>query len=473
MNSKKIVLIGLFLVLILSFVLRLNPFFVGTLVDPDSYFHLRQSEKILETHSLVEFDDLSLQGRIFSYPVLFHIFFATLAEFSGLGLGFLISFMPAVYGTFSVLLVFVFVRRIFGERIALLSAFSLSILLLHVLRTVSTRPDGLGLFIAPGIIFLIYLKHYKLAGLLVIPQMLFHPLSTAVLLFFLIVLCIVFWFKKVDFNFRAVVGIIFTGLIVWLAWLFWLTLKGLSLDSYFSTVSFESVEAAKLTFLHIASYFSFNWIFFLVALVFFGWLFRRNLFFVVWLLSTFFVSIFALRLAIFFTVPGAILSGIGLSWVFANAGKYSKFFVLFLIVLLVVTVQPFIFGYDIDPNISEQMAMVWLKENSLPSESIFAQWDQGHYLTYFAQRKVVMDGYFEFAHELKERNSAIDELASTTNCQKIRTNVEKFSGNYFFVEARVLKSRAFLNGILDAKNCKGVSAVYASEGAKIIEYEFA
>ena len=104
--EKKLVLpilIGLF---IIAFLLRAQPFFLGSLEGPDPYFHTRMSEMIVEEQSKPVYDPLSQQGRYYSYAPLFHIMFASLHFLTGLDVLFLVNLLPAIYGAFAVFIIF-------------------------------------------------------------------------------------------------------------------------------------------------------------------------------------------------------------------------------------------------------------------------------------------------------------------------------------------------------------------------------
>ena len=62
--SPLTVLLAIFL---LGIVVRAVPLHYDGYFDPDAHFHARLSEDIARTGSLVEWDSLSLQGRVYSY----------------------------------------------------------------------------------------------------------------------------------------------------------------------------------------------------------------------------------------------------------------------------------------------------------------------------------------------------------------------------------------------------------------------
>mgnify|MGYP001605592761 FL=1 len=74
----------LLLIFLLAFAVRSVSFGFTGLFDPDAHFHVRLSEQIVQTRELIEWDSLSLQGRVYSYPPLLHITLALLTILTGL-----------------------------------------------------------------------------------------------------------------------------------------------------------------------------------------------------------------------------------------------------------------------------------------------------------------------------------------------------------------------------------------------------
>jgi hypothetical protein len=114
--------------------------------------------------------------------------------------------------------------------------------------------------------------------------------------------------------------------------------------------------------------------------------------------------------------------------------------------------------------------MKWFSEFTEKDANVFSIWDRGHPLAELGKRKVVIDGYFEFAKELDERNNAMKEIASTSDCNKIFIQAKKFNSNYFFVFNSALNSMNFKNGLLEAE-CSFMDYVFASNSSKTILFD--
>ncbi|MBI4053212.1 MAG: hypothetical protein HY394_04195 [Candidatus Diapherotrites archaeon] len=454
-------------VLLLAFVVRIAPLAVDSFVDPDGYFHLRHSQSIVDSGNVPSFDPLSMQGRYYSYAPLQHVIFAVFSVLSGIPLYYLIRLLPSLYGVFGILLVFVFARRLFGSgRTAFFAALSLSILSIHVLRTGSNaRPDGLSLLVVPAIIFLLFIRRPWPAMLLAVAQALLHPLSAFIGFFALACFCIVSRFRQTGFSFRQTAFAVLPAALVFLAWLF---SQHYLLTMYVSRVSLDSAEAAHLSFVNFIIFFSTTAFFVLPGLLFFKA--RNSVFLRAWFLSMFAVAIFSNRLSIFAAVPAAMLAGYGIDFVFRKTLPYRKIFAMLFLVLALAFSVSLLWQTSRFADFSERSAMQWIGGNTVQDANIFGSWDRGHPLAYFASRAVVIDGYFEFAPRLKERNDSMNAIIGTSDCGKIRAEYSKWNANYFFVHKSALNSNAFKNGILEAEDCANVSRVFSSDGAAILAF---
>ena len=117
----------------------------------------------------------------------------------------------------------------------------------------------------------------------------------------------------------------------------------------------------------------------------------------------------------------------------------------------------------------DKEALFWIKNNTSPNSVIFSQWDLGHPITYLAQRIAFMDGYFEFAPDVKQRNETMNVLISTSNCSTIKNLVQANKLDYFFIPTKAINSNTYKFGALEA-DCENESMVYASNSTKIIKW---
>jgi len=461
---KKVFLV-LALIVLLGFILRSPAMAFDSFGEPDNYFHLRMTEMVLKEQKIPAYDSLSMQGRYYSYAPLYHVFFSQLSLLSGIESEFLLHLSVILYGLMGIFVVFALARKMFGTKTAVYSAFFLSTMVYHIIRTSgNTRPDGLALLLVPAIIYLVYCEKYRIALLLGIAQMLLHPLSSMNLILFLVLWAITAKIKKTGLSAKKVF-IIIEGMV--LTFLLWLNSLPYKFTEYVSDVSFESAEMAKSTLFSQMQLMLFAWIFILIGIFKSE---KKNLFLVSWFLFELFYGVFGTRLGIFVAFPAAILAGQGFSIVIKKIRPYTKiFFVLVLLMALIIYIPEIQFSGKAFST-TEKNAMAWLDEFTEKDSNIFSVWDRGHALAELAKRPVVIDGYFEFAPDLNKRNESMKEIVSTSDCQKIFNEADRFKSNYFFVFNAGINSRNFRNGILEAE-CSFMDYVFDSDSTKIIRLD--
>jgi hypothetical protein len=452
------------LILLLGFLIRIAPLTINSFTGPDPFFHWRMSEQIIKEQKIPFFDSLSLQGRYYSYAPLFHSIFAFYSIISGLNVSLLIRLIPAIYGTIGVLMVFVFAKKIFNsKKIALFSAFILAISMLHLMRTAAyARPDGLALLLIPVILYFIFIKKFFLPAILIIALVLLHPLSTLYLLIFLIFWITILKIKKLNTNWKKIFSIKLIAILVFLVWLFSLPYNW---NEYVSSISFESAELSRFDLASLLFYLRFEWIFLLIGLT----KLKKQLFLKSWFAFSLFYAIIGARLAIFSIIPIALIAGNGFNTVLIKVKEFEKIFFTLIAILALISLFVKIDSMNRFVFESEWNAMKWVKKNTLENSSFMMLWDRGHPFTKIAERKTVIDGYFEFAPLLKERNDSMKILIHSSNCETIKKQVQKFGIDYFFVHKKGLSLNSFKYGILEA-NCEFQSAIFESNGAKIFKY---
>ena len=78
MHSRQIFFV-LLAVFVLGMALRSIPLQFEGFPDPDSYFHARMAQSVLDQQSIPIWDSLSDQGRAYSYPPILHVLIAVVA----------------------------------------------------------------------------------------------------------------------------------------------------------------------------------------------------------------------------------------------------------------------------------------------------------------------------------------------------------------------------------------------------------
>ncbi|MDO8538412.1 MAG: STT3 domain-containing protein, partial [archaeon] len=148
---------------------------------------------------------------------------------------------------------------------------------------------------------------------------------------------------------------------------------------------------------------------------------------------------------------------------------YQKIAFAIILMLVLISAMPGFLSKGTYLSLQDREALSWMKENTPTNAVIFSQWDLGHPVTYLAQRITFMDGYFEFAPDVKQRNDEMNILISTSNCERIQSLVQKNNLDYFFIPTKAINSNTYKYGALEA-DCEFESMVYASNSTKIIKW---
>lgn len=465
-KNSRILCISLLLTVLLAATLRVYPYLMGSLGgEPDSFYHARMADLFVSGQGVPKYDSLSLQGRPYTYSPLFHTSLGTLILVSGFSSLDLVGIYAAIYGTLAVLLIFILARKIFSSnKIALISALALATMGLHLARTSgSSRPDALALVLIIAAVFLLYKRRMLLFAFICSFLALLHPLSCLYFFSFLVFAAVVCKLLKKDFPSRQVLISVILAVFIFSLWLISVPFP---IEKYISRISLESVEMQQNTFLGFLFFLMFSWPFFIA-----GFLKAKEKFLEkFWFLYSFFFGIFAFRLFFYFAPVASLFAGSGFAYFLGKIGEYKKiFFVISFLLLLISTLYSI---YDITGYPSQQNAAAfsWIRENTPKDSTIASIWDNGHLITKLAERKVLMDGYFEFADRLSERADAFNDLTASSDCSTIEPLEKKWNINYLFIPDYAATARNYRKGILEAKDCGFMDAVF-DDGAKIIRFD--
>ena len=75
----------------------------------------------------------------------------------------------------------------------------------------------------------------------------------------------------------------------------------------------------------------------------------------------------------------------------------------------------------------------------------------------------------EFAPELDARNNSMKNLITSSDCNKLSFEKERWGLDYFYVPDKALNDKGYQNGFLEA-DCDFISQVYSSDYARIFEF---
>jgi hypothetical protein len=454
------------LVVLLAVLVRSVPFTFPGMFDPDSHFHSRLSDEIARTHELISWDALSLQGRVYSYPPLLHILTGFLASVFDVESMLVLKVLGVCVGGLFVLTTFLLARLLTHSfSIAAWAGFFAGLSNVAVFRTAAhTRPDGIALMLIPFLLYLWLTRREKLAFVLSLCLVLLHPLSAV-----LYAILLSSWFaagilKRVSFPFLLPVALV-GMLIVFFAWVYTI---GLPLSEYGSKLVFEASEIAPLAVVSFVLFFPMSWVFALVGI----WKGKFPELLSIWLVVSIGLGALAARFSMYFIPFFSILAALGMSWVFTKLVSDKRTFPVFAILFLVlgsISIYSMMDGMRPYVKSSEYPALDFLRAQGKPGDAILSSWDQGHVLAYYTRKPVVMDGYFEFGHELERRNESWKNAMSSSACSSILNSIDSFNARYLYLSRDELTASYFKTGLLELQNCPGLALVFASDSSRVYE----
>lgn len=456
----------LFLIFGLSLLVRSTALWFDSSVDPDSHFHARLSDEIVRTGELPHWDFLSMQGRAYSYPPLLHVLTAVLSLVTGVKSLTILMYLGLMIGSFFCVSVFLLAWGWSKSyAIGLAAALFAGTASIAVWRTTGfIRPDGIALTLIPFLLFLWLTHRNRLAFFMSLGLVLLHPLSAAVYGVLLALWAVIGFVQKKVVSFWMVFSLV-GMLLVFLGWVHGL---GLPISEYVHKLSLDASEFSRFWVLDFILFFPLFW-----ALAFFGiWKEKLPASLIVSILATLALGALGVRLVLYSIPFLAIAAGYGLKAGLSylqNEPKAVKVLVFFLLVLGLITVYVLLSNVHPYNTPSERSAIQFLKEYSIPNQGVLTIWDQGHVLAYYTKLPQVIDGYFEFAPQLDERNSAMQDATSTSRCATFLSALDRFRATYFYLPRDELNSVGARLGALELERCPGVRVPFSSDGARLFE----
>ncbi len=219
MNKKLIVF---FAVLFIALFLRFYPIATNdTLMQYDSYYHLRIAQETMSNQSVLQ-NDSALGGRPHIYPPFYHIFLVQVHYLTGLSLELLAGAINPLFNVIFIALFGLIYRK--NWNIALIAMFLLAISP-GFMDASFDSPQNMAFLFLPAIILLFRLKRFALAGFLLGSWFLtnyFSAILFAVVLFVYLVWLIVN--KQIGFKQLAIFTA--TSIIVAAPWIISSVLAG-------------------------------------------------------------------------------------------------------------------------------------------------------------------------------------------------------------------------------------------------------
>jgi hypothetical protein len=446
-DTWKILLIFFFIL-----ALRLVLSFYNSNLTYESYFHLRQVEHIVQTGLPLYEDPLSYGGREQFFLPLFHYLAALFGLFLPLEIVGLL--LPNLLFASLTIIIYYLCRKITANTQASLLAALIAGLLPALYQTNSFTPFSLFLpLLFLAISSFLDLPNKPIKGYLIFFILLcFTSSATILLLFgFLIYLFLSYVERKPPTNSEKEI-IFFSFLFyIWSELLFfkntlleegigfiWKNIPPQIIQEYFPSFSLSQslLLVSVIPFLAgvyviYRSLFELktNNTFFIISLVLPAVL-------LTWLQLFEFTDTFiflGLLLAILFSqFYDDLLSYISVT----RAERWSKTLFPFFLILLLLTMIPSSLSASLNqdlPSDQEIAAFAWLRDNTPEDLAVLSTLEEGHLVTYFSQRKNVMDSEFSKIHDVEERFKGLNSLYTTSFHTEAIRLAERYDLKYFVI----------------------------------------
>ncbi|KYC46308.1 MAG: Oligosaccharyl transferase STT3 subunit [Candidatus Methanofastidiosum methylothiophilum] len=226
----------------------------------DIWYHMRIVENF--TNGFFTFDPVSFgpDGRIHTYPPLFHILLLgayKLLNLGGLSIMDAARVMPSILFTLSAISTFVLVNRFYGREIGLLSSFFVLIIPVSLDRGIIASPQSLALVLMP-LGFLMYLlglkekKYIYISG--IISSAVFYTHGLSFIVFFLSILLFTFlvYLSKRELKVNPLLLFTFVTIVLSLPWIIQLLIHGVASNIPYGGVFKISFYPVKLGYITMA-----------------------------------------------------------------------------------------------------------------------------------------------------------------------------------------------------------------------------
>lgn len=456
----------LLLVFVLALSVRSIPLHFSGSFDPDTHFHARLSNDIARTHQIPTWDALSLQGRVYSYPPLLHVLTGLLSMLSGIDSLDVLKVLGLLVGALMVISTYLLGQSLSGSRsIGLWAGFFASLSVMAIWRTAGfTRPDGIAMMMIPFLLYLWVERQSVLATVLSVAMVLLHPLSAviyAALLgsYFLLQL---FQKKRVSFWIPIALGAM---LVTFFLWVFSI---GLPLSNYASHISLDATELSKFWLLGLILFFPISWAFNFVG----AWKGKLPIVLIVWSVLTLAIGSLGMRLAIYMIPFLGIVGAYGVHYLISSYRSIKVVLPALAFFVIVLGMGGIWIAMNAETpyfTTAEKAGIDFLGQNAVHGSSVLTTWDQGHVLAYYTGLPMVIDGYFEFAHELDERNRIMKNALQTSRCDTFTESLDAFHARYYYLPKDELLSDSAKWGVLEMPACEPIRLLFSSDYARVYE----
>jgi len=360
------------------------------------------------------YDPLSFQGRELTYPPMFHFLIA--------GLSFLFrntsnvcSFLGALLGALTVVIFSLLLKEL-KVKYYLCLFFVFIPINIYIFGHCSSR--SLTYFL--GVLALYFLiKNKEILYTLIMALTIFsHPLAGLIFWFFSVIYILVNKKRLRLIIFSLILGLLFLmpSIVIHgfpqknLLHLKYIKSENSSLNisSLWQLVMYKDASAAL------------DLVVLVLGLIYL--LIKKDLLLRLWGLFSIILAIVAERFRIFLGFVFAIAS--------AKLVNNKKFWFVFILMILPFSIISINYLSTLGPSNEFCDAMSYIKNNSKSDINLLVPWYKGHQAEYLSNRKVILDGYAEYAPEVNERVIAYDTIYYSNNTNLILENIQKFDIDY-------------------------------------------
>jgi len=410
-----IFVIGL-IVFSLSYGIRVN--FLGNDSIPDfpAYFHMRIAESMING-KFDFYDDLSFEGRPYTYPPLFPALLAFAGLFTCIQLATVI--IGALTGALSAVLVYKILNNFLKDKKhSFLAAFIFVLIPGSIILYSHASSRAVPLLIALAAFYILTAgkkRAWLFSGILLGISSFFHPEPAMT---FLAISFAYFFtnhklreFAKFVIVFAAVAAVFFVP---------YFAANGLPhenplYDEYkergYSLESSDYTDYLK----EVRNFPSDGYLTIIIILIsVFGFFASRNNFIRMSAIFLFALTLIAQRFLIYMPFIVAFLAAIGIM----SLKKYRN--IIIAVVLVYSAVIGGIAVYDFahySPSTTEIEGLEWIRDNT-ENVTIFSDWPYGHWIAGIAERKNFMDGFIEYAPDIEERFEKLQNFYDTCEVEE-------------------------------------------------------
>ncbi len=138
--------------------------------------------------------------------------------------------------------------------------------------------------------------------------------------------------------------------------------------------------------------------------------------------------------------------------------KYSK--ILFFAIISIIVLTSIIPSITSANNIMKKVpqsdlidTLGWIKENTPQDSAVFSSLNEGHYISYFANRKNIMDTNYLFIKEVNQRQKDIDTVYTTIFYTDAAAILKDYKSKYLLVTPQTMESYGLKELRFDTEDC--------------------